>query len=73
MKEIKFIEEGYNIYRGRLKDPSLKSLNWYENGVIKHFADVSDFVIKIKDGDEHLIEILKERNDLEYLNLEVWK
>jgi hypothetical protein len=67
---MKFIEEGYDIYRGRLKDPSLKKLNWYEENIVKHLPTTDDFILKIKIGDEHLIDILKEKNDLEYLNNE---
>lgn len=71
--EIKFKEEGYNLYRGRFKDKKNNKLNWYKEGVVKTLPSYDDFILKIKIGDEHLIDILKEKNDLEYLNLEEWK
>ena len=57
------------MYRGRLKDPSIKTLIWYDDKkTIKSLHDY-DFVLSIEKGDEHLIDILKERNDLEFLKL----
>ena len=58
------------MYRGRLKNPSIKTLIWYDDKkTIKSLHDEYDFVLSIKKGDEHLIDILKERNDLEFLKL----
>ena len=58
------------MYRGRLKNPSIKTLIWYDdNKTIKSLHDEYDFVLSIEKGDEHLIDILKERNDLEFLKL----
>lgn len=65
------LEEDYSIYRGRLKDPSLKVLNWYEDNIIKTFSTEDNFILKIKTGDEHLIEILKSKNDLEFLEKDI--
>ena len=58
------------MYRGRLKDPNIKTLIWYDDEkTIKSLHDEYDFVLSIEKGDEHLINILKERNDLEFLKL----
>ena len=58
------------MYRGRLNDPSIKTLIWYDDEkTIKSLPTEDDFVLSIKKGDEHLIDILKERNDLEFLKL----
>ena len=67
------MEKDYKVYRGRLKDPSIRKLNWYEEDIVKTFNTDDDFVLKIHKGDEHLIEILKKKNDLEFLNLIEWK
>ena len=73
MKEIIFNEEGYNLYKGRFKDKENKILNWYDDNVIKTLPSTDDFVLKIKIGDEYLIDILKEKNDLEFLKIVQWK
>ena len=69
MEEIK---EEYNLYRGRLKNSNIEKLIWYDDkNTVKLLYNSDDFVINIKKGDEYLIDILKERNDLEFL--ELWK
>ena len=60
LNNMKLIEEGYDIYRGRLTNPSLKRINWYEDNVIKYVNTEDDFIFKIKQGDEHLVQILKD-------------
>ena len=71
---MEFLKKDHNIYRGRLKEPNTKKLIWYDDeNTIKSLPTEDDFIVIIKKGDEYLIDILKEKNDLEFLNLDYEK
>ena len=56
-------------YRGGLKDPSLKKLNWY-NGTIKHLSSEDDFIFEVTDDCLIQVEYIRENNNLEFLKIQ---
>lgn len=60
------MEEENITYRGALINPELKKINWYD-GSIKYLPNNDDFIFTLNKKDLYKLDILKEKNEFEFL------